>query len=76
MIQTTDGLNPDVLHVRFAGRSDELSLQALGVNVGSSDDQIKLALAKHLARPVQDLETYVVVRHRAAIVVRPEAVYG
>lgn len=65
-----------VLHLRFAGRSDALPLAALGLNPQSSDSQIKQALAKHLDRPIEALAGYVVVRHSATVVVRPEAIYG
>jgi hypothetical protein len=76
MSQITQGQTPDVLHLRFNGRSDELSLQALGLSPQSDDDQIKQALATYLERPLRELDRYVVARHRAAIVVRPEAIYG
>ena len=76
MIDTIRDQTAHVLHFRFEGRSAEMPLESVGLNLQSTDEQIKQALATHLDRSVCALHGYVVVRHRAAIVVRPEAIYG
>jgi len=69
--------NPEmILHVRFDGRSEELSLEALNLSRSASDSQIKEAVATHFQRPARTFEGYVVVRNSQAIIVRPEAIYG
>ncbi len=65
-----------ILHVRFDGRSEELSLAALALDRYATDGQIKQAVAAHFDRPAGSFDAYVVVRHSDAIVLRPEAVYG
>ena len=76
MSQSLDTQAAFVLHLRVEGRSREVPLAALDLSPESTDAQIKQAAAGYLNRPVADLSDYVVVRHKAAIVVRPEAVYG
>jgi hypothetical protein len=65
-----------VLHVRYEGRSDELSLRALELSPGAGDQAIKRALARHYGRSPDAFAGHVVVRTSEAIIVRPEAVYG
>lgn len=64
------------LHVRFAGRSEELELEALGLGAQPSDAELRAALARRYERPPADLDGYVIVREGRAIIVRPVAFYG
>ena len=66
-----------VIHVRFAGRSFDVPLDRLDLGVGSTDVQIKQALAGYLEVNVSRLGDYVVDRHgNGNLTVRPEAVFG
>jgi len=64
------------VHVRFDGRSEELTLVVLGLNSDATDAQIKRAVVRHFDLPASHLDTYVIVRTDQAIIVRPEAIYG
>ena len=66
----------ELLHVRFDGRSEELSLAALDLDRQATDEQIKRALVAHFDCPPRSFDRHAIVRHAAAIVVRPEAIYG
>jgi hypothetical protein len=73
-INTTNGA---VIHVRFAGRSFDVPTAQFDLGVGSSDREVKAALAQHLEVPVARLNDYVVDRHaNGNLTVRPEAVFG
>ena len=76
MTQLMHDIPQQTLHLRFDGRSDELSLAALGLTREATDEQIKAALAAHLDRSLADLANHVVVRHAATSVVRPDASSG
>ena len=66
-----------VIHVRFEGRSWELTFQLLDVGDLSSDQEVRQALAGYLDVPLRKLARYVVERHaNGNITVRPEAVFG
>jgi hypothetical protein len=66
-----------VLHVRFEGRSVDIPLAGLDVGPGSSDREIKRALARYLEIPEAKLRDYTVDRHETGnLTVRPEAVFG
>lgn len=64
------------VHVRFAGRSEELTLATLNLTDNASDTQIKRAVARHFDLSPTYLDELVVVRTSNAIIVRPEAIYG
>jgi len=64
------------LHVRFDGRSEELTLAMLGLNGDATDAQIRRAVEGHFDLPAHYLDHHVVVRASQAIIVRPEAIYG
>lgn len=64
------------VHVRFGGRSEELTLALLDLNDTATDAQIKQAITGHFDLPGQALDNHVVVRTNQAIIVRPEAIYG
>ena len=76
MAHVIDTTTQHMLHLRFDGRSDELSLAALGLTPQATDEQIKDALAAYLDCAPAALANHVIVRHQTAIVVRPEAIYG
>jgi hypothetical protein len=65
-----------IIHVRVAGRSEELNLAALGLQNEATDAQFKEAVARHLDLPVASLADHVIVRTSQAIIIRPEAIYG
>jgi len=64
------------VHVRFDGRSEELTLAMLDLTSNASDTQIRQALTSHFDLPANSLDSHVVVRTSQAIIVRPEAIYG
>ena len=72
----TGTMQDSTLHVRFDGRSDELTLGALHLDRRASDEAIKQAVAAHYDRPAGAFADHVVVRYDQAIVLRPEAIYG
>lgn len=66
-----------LLHIRFHGRSFDVPLADLDVGDGSSDHEIKRALAVYLNAADAQLRDYTVDRHRTGnLTVRPEAVFG
>jgi hypothetical protein len=69
-------LTDRIVHVRVAGRSEELKLAALGLQSGATDSQIKEAVVRALDLPTSALANHVIVRTSQAIIVRPEAIYG
>jgi hypothetical protein len=64
------------LHVRFAGRSEELDLAALELRHDATDAELRAALARRYDCASADFDEYVVVREPQAIIVRPIAIYG
>ncbi len=64
------------VHVRFDGRSEELTLAVLDLNDTATDAQIRQAIASHFDLSTQALDNHVIVRTNQAIIVRPEAIYG
>ena len=66
-----------VMHVRFRGRSFDVPLRELQVGAQSSDQHIRVALARYLDLNERELEQYAVERHETGNwTVRPEAVFG
>ena len=66
-----------VLHVRFEGRSLDVALAVLDVGALSTDQEIRVAVARYLEVPERRLAPYVIERHaNGNITVRPEAVFG
>lgn len=66
-----------MIHVRFEGRSFDVSEKVLGLKAPASDRTIRDRLAQHLDVGSGRLEGYVVDRLESGdLVVRPEAVYG
>ena len=66
-----------MVHLRFEGRSYDLSEDKLGIRAGLGDAEIRKLLARHLDVGLGRLEGYVVDRRpNGDLIVRPEAVYG
>ena len=66
-----------VVHVRFEGRSQDITFGALGLSDPNSNTEVRRALARYLDVPANKLADYVVQRHaNGNITVRPEAVFG
>ncbi len=65
-----------LLHVRFAGRSEEFDLAELDLSPEASDADLRTALAKRYDCRIRDFDGYVIVRDVQAIIVRPMAIYG
>jgi hypothetical protein len=71
-----NALMPTV-HLRFEGRSEQVSLGQLGLAANADDRAIKNAVANYLNVSPGRLNLYVVERHENGnFTVRPEAVYG
>ena len=70
---TTDST---LLHVRFAGRSEDLDLADLELAPEATDRDLLAALAARYDCSVAELDDYVIVREPQAIIVRPVAIYG
>lgn len=65
------------VHVRFEGKSFDVPVAQLDVDVGSSDRNVKAALAGYLDVAGSRFNNYVVERHENGnVTVRPEAVFG
>lgn len=66
-----------VVHVRTQGRSRDIALDLLELTTGSSDADIRAAVARFMEVPPQSLNSTVIERHENGnITVRPEAVFG
>ena len=66
-----------MIHVRFEGRSVDLSARVLSLRDGVSDGEVKAAVAEYFDVGAHRLDGYVVDRpDTGVLIVRPEAVYG
>ena len=66
-----------VIHVRFAGRSFDISMIGLHLTPASSDDQVKQEIAGYLEVADDRLDDYVIDRHpNGNLTIRPQAVFG
>jgi len=66
-----------VVHIRFEGKSQDISVSELDIGQASTDEQIKSAVANFLDVEAEKLENYVIERHENGnYTVRPEAVFG
>lgn len=66
-----------MIHVRFEGRSYDLTERQLEVTARLSDDEIRERLARHFEVGRERFKGYVVDRGPGGdLIVRPEAVYG
>lgn len=65
------------VHLRFDGRSVDMSFQDLDIGDLSSDNDVKDAVASHLQVPVTKLVNYSVSKAETGdITLRPNAVFG
>jgi hypothetical protein len=66
-----------MVHIRYEGRSVEVSEAHLRVHPAMSDTEIKERVARHFDQGAKHLDFYVVDRTpNGDMIVRPEAVYG
>ncbi|HEX8707999.1 MAG TPA: hypothetical protein VF723_07035 [Pyrinomonadaceae bacterium] len=66
-----------MVHVRFEGRSFDLTERQLDLKGEMSDAEVKQRLAQHFGVDARNLVPYVVDRTSGGdLIVRPEAVYG
>ncbi|MBE9224983.1 hypothetical protein IQ264_05980 [Phormidium sp. LEGE 05292] len=66
-----------MVHIRFEGRSYDLTERQLNVTPGMNDTAIKERLARHLDVGCDRLQHYVIDRRPSGdLIIRPEAVYG
>lgn len=66
-----------MVHVRFEGRSFDFTEGQLGLQMVTSDQELKERLARRFDVSPESLKPYVVDRTaRGDMIVRPEAVYG
>ncbi|MFB2892990.1 hypothetical protein ACE1CI_08770 [Aerosakkonemataceae cyanobacterium BLCC-F50] len=66
-----------MVHIRFEGRSYDVTERQLNVTPGMNDKAIKEHLARHLDVGCDRLEHYVIDRRASGdLIIRPEAVYG
>lgn len=64
------------LHVRFQGRSEDLTLKELELLPEAGDADLRAALARRYDVTPAALDGCVIVREKQAIIVRPIAYYG
>ncbi len=66
-----------MVHIRFDGRSYDVTEQQLGIQAWMNDAAIKERLAQHFDVSRQRFDSYVLDRRPSGdLIVRPEAVYG
>ncbi|MGA9378649.1 MAG: hypothetical protein WBV73_07750 [Phormidium sp.] len=66
-----------MVHIRFEGRSYDLTERQLNVTAGMNDTAIKERLAQHFDVGRDRLQYYVIDRRPSGdLIIRPEAVYG
>lgn len=65
-----------MLHVRVLGKSEDRSLETMGLNLNSSEDEVRSALAQLYEKPASAFSGFSIVREANGITVRPEASFG
>ncbi|MCC5637961.1 hypothetical protein LC593_19385 [Nostoc sp. CHAB 5844] len=66
-----------MVHIRFEGRSVDVTELQLGVAAGMNDVAVKEQVARHLDVNSDRLSAYIVDRRPSGdLIVRPEAIYG
>jgi hypothetical protein len=66
-----------MVHIRFEGRSLDITENQLGITTGMSDAAVKEQVSRHLDVHTNQLSTYVIDRRPSGdLIIRPEAVYG
>ncbi len=66
-----------MVHIRFEGRSVDVTETQLGIAPGMNDVAVKERIARHLDVNSDRLSAYII-DHRPSgdLIIRPEAVYG
>jgi hypothetical protein len=66
-----------MVHIRFEGRSYDISEDRLGITTAMNDSAVKAQIARHLDVSSDRLQSYVIDRRSSGdTIIRPEAVYG
>lgn len=66
-----------MVHIRFEGRSYDVTERQLNLTTGMNDDRVKELLAQHFDVGLNRFSDYVIDRRPSGdTIVRPEAVYG
>jgi hypothetical protein len=66
-----------MIHIRFEGRSYDVTKTQLGVTANMNDTLVKEQVARHLDVNQSHLQPYFVDRRpNGDLIIRPEAVYG
>lgn len=66
-----------VIHVRYAGRSFDISMIGMDLTPTSNDDRVKHEIARFLDVADDRLDDYVIDRHaNGNLTIRPQAVFG
>lgn len=65
-----------MVHIRFEGRSYDMTERQLGVTATMNDTAIKECLAQHFDVHLNRFQSFVDRRPSGDLIVRPEAVYG
>ncbi len=66
-----------MVHIRFEGRSLDVTETQLGITTGMNDVLVKEQVSRHLDINANQLSAYVVDRRPSGdLIIRPEAVYG
>ena len=74
---TTNGEQVPVLHVRVMGRSRDIAFDLLDIGPASTDDMIRVAVARFMELSEGQLKDTVIKRHtNGNMTLRPEAVFG
>ncbi len=66
-----------MVHIRFEGRSLDITETQLGISAGMNDGAVKERVSRHLDVNINCLSAYIVDRPLSGdLIIRPEAVYG
>ncbi len=66
-----------MVHIRFEGRSLDLTEAQLGITANMNDQVVKEHVSRHLDIHANRLASYVIDRRPSGdFIIRPEAVYG
>lgn len=66
-----------MIHIRFEGRSLDITETQLGISAGMNDGAVKERVSRHLDVNINCLSAYIVDRRPSGdLIIRPEAVYG
>jgi hypothetical protein len=66
-----------MVHIRFEGRSLDITETQLGITTGMNDVVVKEQVSRHLDVSTNRLSAHVIDRRPSGdLIIRPEAVYG